>query len=90
MSQTAEELSQQPSAVFVSKFTTSGFNLTTGNVALTIPQMIPEDELPFWTPEWQELINEGRAALAEGDSVEFANFRELASWLLSPADTQDE
>jgi hypothetical protein len=53
------------------------------SVSPGLPQMIPADELPFWTREWQELIQEGRDAIAEGDTVAASDFRGLASWLLS-------
>jgi len=57
-------------------------------LAHAIPQMMPEDELPFWTPEWRALIQEGHDALAHGESVEFKNFHELATWLLTPNDAE--
>lgn len=45
--------------------------------------MIREDELLFWTPEWRELEGRALAQIGRGEAREFANFRDLAVWLLS-------
>jgi hypothetical protein len=51
-----------------------------------VPVMVPEGELLFWTPEWRELESRSFDELARGESRRFANFREMASWLLSADD----
>lgn len=48
-----------------------------------IPQMIPEDEVFFWTPEWQRLEVAAREDLRAGRSRRFSNIVDAARWLLS-------
>lgn len=57
-------------------------------LASAVPQMIPKDEVPFWTPEWRELLREGRDEIARGETVEFGGFKDLATWLLTPGDEE--
>lgn len=94
------ELSVQVGAVFdlatarLSKSSAKSFDVvirqvfTVGDESLShvVPQMIPKDELLFWMPEWQALEDEALTQLRRGESREFANFRELASWLLRSED----
>lgn len=90
MSKTAEELSQQPAsatsfALEVSEHGVGSLSLTSdpGRMAFGVPQMIPEDELLYWTPEWRRLESESLKELkARTQSREFANFKEFANWLL--------
>jgi hypothetical protein len=51
-----------------------------------IPQMIPEEELLFWTPEWRELEGRSLGQLSRGESRQFANFRDMARHLLRGED----
>ena len=55
-------------------------------LAMGIPQMVPEDELLFWTQEWRELEGRALAQLQRGEFREFANFREMARHLLRGED----
>lgn len=64
----------------------SGRVASNGGLASDVPQMIPEAELLFWTSEWRELEGRALGQLANGEGREFANFRELAAWLLRAED----
>lgn len=48
-----------------------------------IPVSIPEDQLYFWTEDWQASEERAEADFAAGRSQEFENFAELARDLLS-------
>ncbi len=51
-----------------------------------VPQMIPHEELFFWTAEWQELERAAERDLAGGRHRVFSDFQDAADWLLSETD----
>jgi hypothetical protein len=67
-----------------------GYGVTasaSGHLATHVPHMfIPENQLYFWTPEWQAGEEAALLALARGDSREFDNPLDAVRWLLSTDD----
>lgn len=52
----------------------------------TLPPFIPADQLYYWTRVWQEGEAKAIADIAAGRSRVFSDPRELARYLLRPAD----
>lgn len=56
------------------------------NVSFTIPPIVGRDQIYYWTRTWQEGEERALADLAAGRSRTFSDPRELARYLLRPAD----
>jgi hypothetical protein len=54
--------------------------------AAGIPQMVPSEQLYFWTDEWQRGEQEAEEELRHGQGRQFDTSREAIMWLLSADD----